>query len=493
MSVRRIRVDSVGWALVALLGGILAGAIPALLAEVPQGALMFWSGLTGLTVSCITVLWIFARRGDVLAVLPLLAVYHLLEFVVGGLYFQRPRPGAGSGVLGGFLGTYTPAGFNQAIGLACLGWLAVVAGYATCSFMRAAKRLPQPSIELGSLLPIAYCLLAIGWLARLLLVQRGLYFHISTTAGELEATKSGNIIRVVADLPLVATALVAAAHYRGHRVQPAVLWALLASEALWAVPSGERSRLVALGLMLLIVRYYSPRPMSPRLVLLGGLAVVFLLFPFGAIYRGVGGQSGYQTDPTAQLRSATATLLSRSPSEFIQTGLQETASRFSGAASLATMASQGRDLYPNTQAQTLNDWASAFVPRFALPSKSDPSLLGNAYGRAYGIYSSRQLNTGNASVTHVGDFYGSFGWWGATLGMFLVGGLVRGVEEYFRDRSRTALFGVYAATVGTLVLGFETTVAVGTLQALKEILIALGAIAAVAWIVQTRAGPTTSS
>jgi hypothetical protein len=233
--------------------------------------------------------------------------------------------------------------------------------------------------------------------------------------------------------------------------------------------------------MLLVVRVYAGRRRFPigRASLLAIAAVLFV-FPLVAAYREVGASSNsYNTHPIERLDSTARRLWAdykyrpvRSLSSIVDTTLE----RFAGVTALAAMDYHGPHHYPATPGQAVAAYAGALVPRALLPSKADPSSLGREFGSNYGIIAPGTRTS--VSMTVVGDLWGTFGLAGLMLGMLLLGLIVRGVGGYFCPRQENhAILAIYAATLGNLLLNYETSVATGLIQTLRAMVITVSVVA----------------
>lgn len=441
------------------------------------GPWLWWVAVVAFLVAAPLVIRWFALRREHLTVLPLVSAFFLLEFVAGGLFYRVPRKDS---VIIGIYTSYTEAAMQPVMMMAFAAWAMIVAGYVAFGpLARAARSLPRPSVEDRSLLAVAAILWTVGLLARIQMVRLGYYFHFSADGSEAGGGTLRQIVTISANLPMIATALVAAAYYKGLTTR-GVLLALVAVEVAWALPSGERARVIILALALLVVRYYSsPKPFPTRAALIGVAVAVFVIFPFGALYRGAAfgtTASDFQADPVANAKRAATTMLTSPPHQTARMGVEETLRRFSGTTSIATMIRKGRDLYPTTPDQATATWAGAWVPRTLLPTKSDPSTVANEFGRNYGILF-RTIRNSAVAMTTVGDLYGTFGLWPMLLLMGVIGGILRAIAEYFYDlRTNPASLGMYATVIGGLLLGFEATVALGLLQSLRELAVYVVAV-----------------
>lgn len=458
-------------ALGALLLACLLGAAIVKVDAIPASTYAFTIGLIGFATLGPLLIWRFARRGDAFALLPCLTGFFLLEFAAGGVFYRHPRTDS---VLLDLNRVYDAQSMSVALLIAFGAWLLIVAGYYATP---ALKRGKKPKVN-GNVLLVAGCLWTVGVLARVVMYQRGWYFHI----GDVQASQSAarNLVVIVASLPLVATAMVGYRYYRGAASR-ALYWEMITVEVVWAVPSGERSRLIALGLLLLVVRYYSPMPVRRGPVVAGVLVAVLVVFPFGAAYReGDGTTTGYQADPVTGVATA-ASALSASylaePVDAAAGGADQALRRFAGITSLAVMVKEGPDRYPVEPDYAVRAYASAFVPRALMPGKADPSRIANDFGVEYGII--RRGNPSAVAMTQIGDVWGTFGWIGLGVGMLLVGAFVKLADSYFADRRTNVVsIAVYAALLGGFLVGFETSVAVGLLQTCKEGVVFLLAIGA---------------
>lgn len=414
----------------------------------------------------------YVRTGEALSLLPLITGFYLLAFAAGSLYFRFPRTEGGTGALIGFRDTYTPEGLVLALGLALVGWAFFAAGFRAANVMKFCRELPRPRAT-GNYWLIILGLLVVGWLARLWAITHNLYFRYPAESGEVARGQFDTLVQITTNVPLVAFGIV---FYRSMTIKAyrPWVWILLVVEIAYALPAGERSRFITIGLLIAVCRYYgSPKPFPWRKAGLGALVCILVVFPFGALYRGTtGGAEVYREDPAARIAETTEEFLSQRPDEAIRLGYEETVSRFSDVASLAVITTQGRAPYPRTAGETATDWAGAVVPRALLPNKSNPGTIGNEFGLAYGILNYDALGTSSIAMSQVGDLYGSFGWFGITILIALLGAVVRGIDEYFSDRRDNPLtLAIYGTMLGQFILGLETSVAVGLFQGMKEIFV----------------------
>lgn len=452
---------------------VALGLLVGLSGSVPTADYGFAVGFLGFVLLAPLVIARFVRQHRALALLPTVSGFFVLEFAVGGLFYRNPRSDS---VLLDLAFVYDARAMSIALLLAFGGWLLLLVGYAIAAPATGwFRRLPQPKVRPAAFLPTLMILMAIGWLARAAMFSQGWYFHI----GDVPTTQSAarNLVVTLANLPLIAAALLGVQYYRGEASMRWLYWAVIAAEVVWAVPSGERSRLIGLGVLILVVRYYvSPKPIPRVGAVLGVLAAILIVFPFGVAYReGDGTTYGYQEDPVGRMGAAVGALATgyvNEPVSSVTNGVDQTLRRFAGITSLAVMVEQGVGKYPAEPGWALRSYASAVVPRAVFPGKADPSRVANDFGIRYAII--RPGNPSAVAMTQIGDFWGTFGLLGLGVGMVLVGAAIRALDEYFRDlRQNSAALAVYATTLGAFLVSFETTFAVGFLQTLREGLVYL--------------------
>lgn len=443
------------------------------------GPWLFWLGALLFTGAGVMVIRWFTRRHEQLTPMPLLTGFFLLEFVAGGIFYRAPRTDS---VILNLPKAYTAEAMETVMLFALIAWVALLVGYAIAGPMRAARSLPRPHIRAHELVLVAALLWLVGVLFRFQMYRLGFYFHYTADGAAAASGTLRQVVTLGANLPLIATVLIACAYYRGL-VARAWLISAVFVEVGWAFPSGERSRLIVLGLALLVTRYYSTQKVFPkRATVIAGLIAMFVVFPAGAVYRGADiasssqGSSDFQTNPVANLQRTATTLALQSPAETIKAGFEETVRRFSGSVSIAAMNRQGLGQYPTEPRDAITSWLGAVIPRTLLPEKADPSTVANEFGREYRMLLPDVRNS-SVTVTIIGDLYGTFGFWWLLPLLVGVGIIIRGVAEYFHDlRANPATLAIYATAIGGFLIGFETTLAVGLLQSLREMVVYVFAV-----------------
>jgi hypothetical protein len=424
-----------------------------------------WFGTVALGAVCIAALSaavVFNTRksGDAFSLLNITAVFYLVTFGVGGLYFAFGEPPGRTSFL-------ERSNLDEAILIGLTSWALLAAGY-VINPLRMTQRLMPVLRPRATTSPIAVAsvLLAVGWLARLEAIEAGRYFHVPAS-GEIVSTGSSWTIGAASALPLLAAAYLGARSYLdcpGVRIRLAY-YALVGVELLWAIPTGSRANVLTLFVITALIRYYGRSRRFPvAQVLASALVAVFFVIPFGAEYRGDNRQ--FQSQSRQSLEAAATTVTSRSVRAVVDAGLESTASRFSGVVSVAAIVGQGSKLEGHAPGETYWWIAEAIVPRAAHPEKADPGLFGNEFGREYGIVAPSDRITGIA-VTHPGELYLNFGLLGILLGMPLVGAVYRTIDALFRQRSHPGVLAVFAIVLWEFLNGSESILAVGVFGPMK--------------------------
>ena len=437
---------------------ILVGAAVALLPTGPGGlfvvVIVAFAALLALAVR------LDARlSGDALSLLSLSALFFALSFVGGGTYLWFHKASGPSVDHHDLLVAST---------LGAVGWLGFSLGYLG-DLLRVLRRvipqLPAPPSGAGSPRVIVM-LLSVGWLARLVLVRDGAYFH--TGGDPASGARLSPLTTIGASLPLVAVACIGAEALgpNGSRGRRWLFAALTVLEAIWAIPSGSRGAVVNVVVMLAVVRYYAGTPLSRRWLAAAAAFVVFVIFPFGAAYRG--DNVTYRTSTKSSLdRALTETFAQSNPTLFLTRGYTAAVKRFADVDALAVIVDQGRHPLGSAPWSSLLWAGESFIPRVILPDKTDTGTVGAAFAIDYRFSAPGPSQT-SVAMTQVGELYLDFGTLGVAVGMLFVGALYRLINDYFSARRGSALvLALYAATAGALVSGEETILALGLVGVLK--------------------------
>jgi len=395
--------------------------------------------------------------GDSLSLLSMAAGFYFAAFVVGGIFLWfKPAPAD-------FMPVFSRGSIVSAVIVALVGWVLFVTGYRLGLFRPLQQILPPFPDASGARVPVVVTLLVFGWGARASEFAGGTYFHDS-----LHATSRNGaswFLDALADLPLVALAYVAAIAY-GARTpgRRAALVLLAAVELAWAVPTGSKFRVVSIAVILLVVRYYATRKLPSiytSLALLG--VVIFVLFPFARDYRSM----NYQTSPKLALSVAARDTLDRGVMGNVDVGFASLG-RISDLAAIARIIYVGRERLGLRPGETYLWSLQGVFPRAIYPDKADPGQFGNTFGRAFGFISPSDYKTAIAA-TQLGEFYLNGGWLALLLGLPLLGGLYRLLNDYLGSRwSDPGALAVYAVVAVKVLLSFENIVAIGIVGIVKS-------------------------
>jgi hypothetical protein len=438
-------------------------------------ALWFWLGVATLSASTVAVLGVLARRSrDALSPLGLTAIFYLLGYAAGAVYFWfDPLPS--SPVIDRLPLRPAHEDLTVAVWVATLAWAAFVIGYAINPLRAFARAIPRPrgSRAVTSPLLLMMPFFVAGWAARTALVASGRYFHAALD--EQVAGASSYVIFVLSNAPLVATAYVGAYAYlnrderRRDRYRKA-FWALAAVELLWTIPTGSRGQIIAVVTVVLVVGYYGNSAVARlRAIAAVGLLVVFFVFPFTLYYRN-NSRADYRLAPHTALADAVTLAAARPPGDAAADGVVAAFSRFSDVASLAEIVRRPPSYSGRAPGETLTWTAESLVPRAILPQKGDPGIFGNEFGQRYGLLSTQNHQT-SVAISQPGELYINFGVAG-TLLMALVGAVYRGVGDYLAARCDDAVaLAIYAGIAWPIVSSQETILASGMTGMLKTLVV----------------------
>ena len=453
---------------------------------VPNSLLFPLLVCVGLLEAAGAVLWGIRRQQDPLSLLPLIGIFYLLAFTVGGVYFYYSGPQQQF--------TFDHASMTAALGMSLLALPCLWLGYALnpLGWLTARARVEFLPRDVSPF-AIAIPLLVIGWLARVAQVATGHYFHTATLAEGAPANTGATVlIKSLATLPTLAAAVIGAVAYlggfaRGKTLLRRSFWGLVALEALWYFPTGQRGLVIGAAVMALVILFYARARKIPwKLLIPVGLFLALFLFPFIAVYRGNFSESQvYQREPVPRLWVALKVVATRSPTETLDAGLGGTFSRFNDVASVATILHRGRAPIGSAPGETLRWVLEAPIPRAVYPDKHDPGTFGNAFGRAYDVLSEDNRSV-SIATTQPGELYLDFGWLGVILGMPVLGAVYRAINDFLGARSSDpGALALYAVSAWPLIYGLETIVVLGLVGVLKGLAVNIALLWGLAWLART--------
>jgi hypothetical protein len=445
-------------------------------------------GLVAVATIVLSHLW----GRDALSPLGLTAVFYLMSFAGGGIYFWAVH----NPELTGIAPVYHQDDVRRAVILALVSFGAIVVGYVVNPLRAILRLLPAPprfdsTSERSGILAV---LLLTGWAARLDQLASGTYFHVAGPTSSSTTTGASWFITAASALPTLAAAFVGAQAFlprrRGARSVRAELlfYALLGVEVAWYLPTGSRGAVLSLLAMVAVVRYYGlgRRPTVPGLLALAAIAF-FVVFPLEVSYRE--SEGGYQLAPSTYLKNSIGDLLRQSPAEAWNTGFNSTFSRLSSITSVAAIEHSGSGVLEHHSGETLVWVPETLIPRAVDPQKFDPGLFGNQFGRAYGFLPPDNYQT-SIAITQFGEFYLPFGVIGTIVGMMAIGAIYRLLADYLhRRRSDPVALAVFSVVAWDLINLQESIVAVGVLGLLKLLVFLLLAMALATRLQRAASGP----
>jgi hypothetical protein len=431
------------------------------------------------------------RERDALSPLGLTALFYLMSFAAGGIYFWAVHDPQ----LTGIAPVYDQGDVRRALILALVAFAAIVIGYVVNPLRPVLRLLPSPPSwnSTSERTVILGVLLLAGWAARLEQLGTGRYFHV---AGPASTTTTGAswFVTAASQLPTLAAAFVGAqaflARRRGARDVRAELlfYVLLGTEVAWYLPTGSRGAVLSVLLMVAVVRYYGlgRRPTVAGTLAMAALAF-FVVFPLELSYRE--SEGGYQSAPSTYLKKSIGDLLQQSPAEAWDTGFNSTFSRLSSITSVAAIEHSGSGVLEHHSGETLVWVPETVIPRALDPQKFDPGLFGNQFGREYGFLPPDNFET-SIAITQFGEFYLPFGVIGMVVGMVAIGGIYRLMADYLHRRwSDPVALAVFSVVAWDLINLQESIVAVGVFGLLKLMVFLLLAMALATGLQRAASGP----
>ena len=327
--------------------------------------------------------------------------------------------------------------YPSALALLGIGYPVLVLGYhgRLGAVLAAATRrsLPFPSYEPSSLPALAAALImyAIGWTARLILIQKGVFYH--TAASEYYFTPAANLLGQVAWLCKLAFIVLLVRWLRYPNAGGAALGvvAVGALEVGFGLVSGGR-QIVAEVAVYSVVGYLTVRRKLPVVRWAIAIAALTLIFTMVAAYRYelVRYRRGGTAIGAAEVLSASSRTLNavyRDPAWFAD-GLKQLVRRNSDITVVAAFVRDTPSVYPFEYGRTYLGIIFFFIPRALWPEK--PSLIVGFETTQRYFPDSDPYNYASSPATLIGEFYINFGVGGVLLGMAFWGVFLRFLYEY---------------------------------------------------------------
>jgi membrane protein implicated in regulation of membrane protease activity len=286
------------------------------------------------------------------------------------------------------------------------------------SLQRVAARLPdwneRPAILAAGLLMV------VGAVALSQVFQSGSYFFLATTTSQPSTDQS--VVGFLQGLFFVGLTILAIVAFRSKR--RALVWAVLIIALACSIallPTGRRYWLLYAAAAVVIPYHFYRRAIPVKLIVVALLALVFVLYPVGQLYR-TASTSVLNSGPSQVpgLVQRVASDLSRmTPGEYLDFSLTSAFGRVNYALILTRL----EETYPQREdylyGQTYLPAVTSLIPRYFWQDKPTFDYY-NQFGRSTGILLPTDTGT-TVLFSSVGELYLNFGPFGLIVGMLLYG------------------------------------------------------------------------
>ena len=301
------------------------------------------------------------------------------------------------------------------------------------------------TLQIRNFTMILIILLILGWLARVLVIMVGGYYHIEAGANQIKQseyyTSYSQYITIGSMFPLIALALVFSEWLKSNkRIYLFMSSGFLLMEVLYALPSGSKERILLPTSIILFL--YSLKKKLPLVPLIVSVALfVLFVFPFVGIYRNVVLSGDVVKD--FELVSFLYTRL------FEHIGIELNnifyfifAERLNYSILVSSIVHKTPFVWDFKYGYTYLLIFVSIIPRILWPGKPGIASFGNIFGRDYGFISPVDYTT-SVAMTWVGEMFINFGWAGIVCG-FLYGLFYRIIYNYFmKDEKLTPLAAIF--------------------------------------------------
>ena len=444
------------WTLTAALGGCLL--YRALAPDFAPGPAEIPSPVRDEAALVFALCWIpalsyLAKRSDRRRPIPFYPLYGVLYSLY---YALTPMLGLSNFLgLGGHRTSFNAAlDYARPLDLILSGWIALTAGYVVCGRLRI-TRAARPGAQLERLSPVivrkwALALLGLGLVSEIML-RLGWVSH--------EFVGVGFLLGFVMEAAIIVVIVL----NRNSKLPP-----LSAATALAGVTAAVFLRLgsSATGQVLFVVfalfvgTWLERRKIPPRHLVVAGIAVAACV-----AVRGVMGPWRNEVWETRKgdMSQADRSLLmvgllrqkldAKGAVGAVADGWQVIAHRSANADLLTDAVLRTPDEVPFWDGSTYRSLAGALVPRFIWPDKPEKTL-GQDYGHRYGYLSDSDLDT-SFNLPVLVEFYINYGTVGVILGMFVLGTVLRGIEDVINVPGQGLLISAAATPILVRLLVME--------------------------------------
>lgn len=375
---------------------------------------------------------------DLFSPLPTLGGMMFAFFVLRGFYVMFGNPSLDE-LAPSIAGEYD-RWLEPALLLASIAWVGALIGYFVPVGAIVADILPRvPIFDRQVVASRAFVIWCIGVVFKAVQIIRGT--HLSFAKPENMDLSTQSYVDYLSRMTGIALFTFAALIFAGRlrRSSTVFLWAvILPFELLYAVLSGSRLAMFMPFVLLLLAYHYFHRRLRLRHMLGLGMLLGLVIVPLGGEIRRaqseVQGSSVTDFDVTGSVEAAK--LAGSSAREFVgeddylTRALAFTSGRLHGLDSLMVCLRTTPAFLPwEDKALYLMLPAMAVVPRLFWVSKPIMDAVPDFSHRYWGT----STHVSNAvAVSHVGSLYLAWGWWGAVIGMLVLGVFWRFMYEYLQ-------------------------------------------------------------
>lgn len=322
------------------------------------------------------------------------------------------------------LGGHRPQDIAAAQVASLIGLICLMAGFHLPIGRSVSSALPTFKAEWshGTAIFVALMMIAVGW-SVFLVGQFGL---IPKRAGS-------GFLGYLALLPYLVIALLALTFIRYRSGTALALGLLLTPATMFFGFFTGSKRAFLLPLMMVAIAYLVVERRIRMFFLLGGLALIIILYPLSEFYREVVMQ-GYTlsavevlSHPQRVFSQLSSFLRSRDASEYLEFGLQASGSRINALGVATVIFRDTPSRVPYQRGRTIALIFIAYIPRVLWPGKPMTTIgqwVTDTYGPGPEIRSS-------TAPTWVGELYFNFGYPAVFIGTLLLGVWFRLLQDHF--------------------------------------------------------------
>lgn len=282
-------------------------------------------------------------------------------------------------------------------------------------------------------LSYAFALYAIGLLARIYMINYGLYAYLGIANLNVSSLGLLQIMMHIEKFCTYALAILTISYFIKPSNAKRIMFALIMSlEIIFGFISGMKSHVIIPLLIVAIIYYYTKRN-TPKGILIGIILILIVSYPFSDTYRDFINKGAVDTTSIKAIIEAIPDVMYDAYSEatigsIFNFGYQKSSSRLSMLESFSLIV---KDL-----SQSGRFWYGKYyvyfpllvlVPRIIWPNK--PVIdIGLWFTQTYW----NPIAISSTAITYPGDLYLNFGLVGVLLGMFVTGIIYRLVYEWFK-------------------------------------------------------------